>query len=175
MKCVATKADPRGRSSSAAPWGCKGSLRQTFLPLAHGSYPNSGQNLSSTCATAAWTLFHSRPVPTYILKPSGGSEVLAYSCCATKARCPGIRWPQFQLWLRIYPPLLLDDKKFDFRLYVLIRSVDPLEVYLHREGLARFCIEDYEAPTDQNLGRASVLTIIKTSSRTPLSRLRVRK
>ena len=48
-------------------------------------------------------------------------------------------------------PLLLDGKKFDLRLYVLIKGYDPVEAYLADEGLVRVCTENYRMPNPQNM------------------------
>jgi tubulin polyglutamylase TTLL6/13 len=47
-------------------------------------------------------------------------------------------------------PLLLDRCKFDLRLYVLVRSLSPLKIYLYEEGLSRLATCDYEKPNSSN-------------------------
>jgi hypothetical protein len=46
-------------------------------------------------------------------------------------------------------PYLIDGRKFDFRIYLLIASLDPLTVFIYEEGIARFCTEQYSPPTRQ--------------------------
>jgi len=53
-------------------------------------------------------------------------------------------------------PLLIGNRKFDLRMYVLISSLDPLIVYLHDEGLARFCTEDYQKPNNSNINNSFI-------------------
>ena len=51
----------------------------------------------------------------------------------------------------IKTPLMIDNKKFDLRLYVLIVGLDPIQAYLADEGLARLCTENYKQPNAQNM------------------------
>ena len=47
-------------------------------------------------------------------------------------------------------PLLIDNYKFDLRVYVLIGSLDPLRIYIFHDGLARFATETYQSAKRQN-------------------------
>ena len=51
-------------------------------------------------------------------------------------------------------PFLVDKYKFDLRIYVLVTAVDPLRIYIHKEGMTRFCTEPYLPPNHSNLDNA---------------------
>jgi len=86
---------------------------------------------------------------TWIFKPQSG-------CCGN-----GIKLIQNPFLLlndtspaiiqRYVNPFLLDGYKFDFRFYILISSLNPLSVYIFKEGIARFCTRKYKTPSKLNL------------------------
>jgi tubulin polyglutamylase TTLL6/13 len=49
-------------------------------------------------------------------------------------------------------PYLINGKKFDFRIYVLVTQVVPeMQVFIYKDGLARFATENYVNNYEENL------------------------
>ena len=52
--------------------------------------------------------------------------------------------PQYLISKYIDKPHILNNKKYDLRIYVLVASFTPLRIYLYNNGLVRFATEDYK-------------------------------
>ena len=51
----------------------------------------------------------------------------------------------------LHKPMLLDNYKFDLRVYVLLAGVDPLRIYVYKEGLGRLATNEYVGVNNNNL------------------------
>jgi tubulin polyglutamylase TTLL1 len=105
--------------------------------------------------------FRRNPSDMWIMKPAGGAQgkgifiinklqqIKKWSNTskgwANKAQKP----ETYVISRYIQEPLLIGGKKFDMRIYVLVTSYRPLQVFLHADGFARFCIVKYDSDISQ--------------------------
>lgn len=86
--------------------------------------------------------------PSWVIKPRNSCCGRGISILQSVADVRAIPYESVaQLYIH---PFLLDGHKFDFRLYILIASLDPLTIFIYKEGIARFCTEVYEPPSKAN-------------------------
>lgn len=93
---------------------------------------------------------------TFIVKPEDGSQgdgiFLVKGIRDLDIKLANSRGAVVQQYVE--KPLLLGGVKFDLRMYVcLVGGSDraPPQVFLYKEGLARFCTEKYEEPSQSNM------------------------
>jgi hypothetical protein len=53
-------------------------------------------------------------------------------------------------------PLLIENLKFDLRLYILVTNLSPFTVFLAKEGMTRLCTQEYRPPNKYNFDRTYV-------------------
>lgn len=91
--------------------------------------------------------------PTLIVKPDGGSQgdgIFLIQNIHDVHLSTGLAKPCV-VQEYIAEPYLLEKFKFDLRIYVVLKSLEPLQVFICREGMARFCTEHYQQPTHKNI------------------------
>lgn len=85
---------------------------------------------------------HQKTMKTYIMKPEDS--------CQGKGIYLSRYWeyikPTDQIVIQKYlqKPHLIDGYKYDLRLYVYINGINPLRIYIYKDGLARFATEKYK-------------------------------
>ncbi|KAJ6651706.1 hypothetical protein lerEdw1_020696, partial [Lerista edwardsae] len=94
--------------------------------------------------------------PTFIVKPDGGCQgdgIYLVQEPTDVRMSSNLQSRPAVVQEYISKPMLVDKLKFDIRLYVLLKSLEPLEVYVAQDGLSRFCTEPYQEPALRNLHR----------------------
>ena len=75
----------------------------------------------------------------WLIKPKSGSLGNGIRIFLTLKDIPD----QFILTRYINPPHLINNKKYDFRVYILVTGLAPFRIYIYTEGLVRFASEEY--------------------------------
>jgi tubulin polyglutamylase TTLL4 len=92
---------------------------------------------------ARWT-----SVPIWIVKPFASARGQGIQLLLSeKSPPPSKRIVQAY----IERPFLITKRKFDIRLYAIVPSIRPLRIYLHSNGLVRFCTHEYEGNQTNDL------------------------
>lgn len=89
------------------------------------------------------------PKATYIVKPEASSQgrgIFLTRCLESLSPLE-----HFVVQRYLEKPCLMEDLKFDLRIYVLLAGCDPLRVFVHEEGLTRLATEEYCRPREDNL------------------------
>lgn len=76
---------------------------------------------------------------TYIIKPDDGSLGAGITIIKKGDKFTPVN--ELAVAQEYIDSYLIDDTKFDLRVYALISSVSPLQIYVYRDGIARFCSE----------------------------------
>ncbi|XP_076454499.1 tubulin polyglutamylase TTLL11-like [Babylonia areolata] len=125
--------------------------RTWLLPAQYHEFANDVRQLNESRSSSGGSGKTKPPKPTFIVKPSEGSQGEGiYLLREPQNYSPQVnRSHVAQEYLNNV--LLIDGFKFDLRVYVVVRRLDPLEIHICNEGLARFSTIPYESPTNKNL------------------------
>ncbi|KAF6262781.1 tubulin-tyrosine ligase family-domain-containing protein [Scenedesmus sp. NREL 46B-D3] len=85
------------------------------------------------------------PRTTYIRKPVASSRGRGVRIVTDPHALDAAALTDVILQHYIPNPLLIGGRKFDLRVYVAVTSLDPLRVYVYKEGLVRFASEQYSS------------------------------
>ncbi|OHT03365.1 Tubulin-tyrosine ligase family protein [Tritrichomonas foetus] len=115
-----------------------------FYPLTYNlpnDYPELQRQHSFICG-------RKNTAPTWVIKPRNGSCGKGIYLIQSSYEASNIT--KSSVAQQMVDPLLLDGFKFDFRLYLLVSSIEPFTAFIYKEGVARFCTEPYSPPTKSN-------------------------
>ena len=93
-----------------------------------------------------------KPVKAMLAKPSRGKggEGIFFVKSYKDIRKETMKTYEYIVQDYLEKPLLVDDKKFDFLMYLLVTGTDSMTAYLAFEGMTRFCTEEYIQPKSVN-------------------------
>ncbi|XP_060066015.1 tubulin polyglutamylase TTLL11-like [Ylistrum balloti] len=92
-----------------------------------------------------------KPKPTFIVKPDTGSQGDGIYLMRDPHEYNPNNGKSHVVQEYLSNVYLINNYKFDLRVYVVLKSLEPLQIYICKEGLARFSTVQYETPTKGNI------------------------
>eukprot|EP01062_Namystynia_karyoxenos_P016066 TRINITY_DN1585_c0_g4_i1.p1 TRINITY_DN1585_c0_g4~~TRINITY_DN1585_c0_g4_i1.p1 ORF type:complete len:1005 (+),score=307.86 TRINITY_DN1585_c0_g4_i1:134-3148(+) len=128
-------------------------MRSRF-PEDYAFYPRTW-SVRSGRAQMRKDLSEQRGRRTYIIKPSAGCQGKGILLTQDPVEASE-DYEDAVVQEYIARPLLIESKKFDLRIYVLVTSVRFPSVFVLGDGLVRMCTSDYVRPTADNLDKETM-------------------
>lgn len=128
-------------------------MRRAF-PLEYNFYPRTWVLPNDFADFRTQFDANGRSKTVFIIKPDGGCQgrgIFLTQNIEDVSPADSVVAQQY-----ITRPLLIDDFKFDLRIYVFVASCKPLRMYIFKDGLVRLCTEEYVVPNAENLGSRCV-------------------
>jgi hypothetical protein len=128
-----------------------GRMRKVF-PAHYNFFPRTWSMRSEKQQFARY--FAQQPVKkVFILKPNAGCQ--GKGIVLTKDPLNAVDdLDNYVCQEYVTRPLLIENKKFDLRVYCLVTSIRHLSIFIYNDGLVRMCADAYEKPNDENIGNA---------------------
>jgi hypothetical protein len=128
----------------------------SLFPDAYNFFPLSFSCRSDVSAILAYARAMQNK-KTFILKPNAGCQGTGIVLTKHPERViPSLPHDDYVCQVYIARPLLIERKKFDMRIYVLVLSVTNLKIMIYDEGLIRMCTTDYVKPKNANLRKSTM-------------------
>jgi hypothetical protein len=87
--------------------------------------------------------YHYNPNDVWLFKPAKDSFARGIQILENYTEIQKSKFKNFLISRYIMNPMLIRNKKFDMRAYVLVTGMDPLKIYFYKDGYVKIPVKDY--------------------------------
>ena len=87
--------------------------------------------------------YHYDPKDVWLLKPARGLMALGIQLVDNYDTIKNYRRQQYLVSRYVKDPLLINNKKFDMRAYILVTGMNPLRISFYRDGYIKIAVKDF--------------------------------
>ena len=87
--------------------------------------------------------YHYDPNDVWLLKPARGLMALGIQLVDNYDTIKNYKRHKYLVSRYVKDPLLINNKKFDMRAYILVTGMNPLRIYFYRDGYIKIAVKDF--------------------------------